>query len=90
MELPDDWLKFGNPWEHARPEYNVPIQFYGKVVSDHEGLNCKWVDTEVVYAMPYDIPIPGYGNNTVNNLRLWSAKSPKGFDLSYCEFMLNK
>ena len=44
-----------------------------------------WKDTQIVMAMPYDYPIPGYGNSTVNTMRLWSAKSPNSFDLSYCE-----
>jgi len=46
-----------------------------------------WKDTQIVMAMAYDYPIPGYKNNTVNTLRLWSAKSPNSFDLSYCEFL---
>ncbi|XP_020619983.1 glycogen phosphorylase, muscle form-like [Orbicella faveolata] len=83
IELPDDWLKFGNPWEKARPEYMIPVQFYGRVESDVSGKSHRWVDTSTVFAMPYDQPIPGYGNNTCNTMRLWAAKSPKGFDLSY-------
>ena len=85
VELPDDWLKFGNPWEKARPEYMIPVEFYGRVESDASGKNHRWVDTSLIFAMPYDQPIPGYGNNTCNTMRLWAAKSPKGFDLSYCE-----
>jgi len=79
-EEPDDWLRYGNPWEKARPEYTVPVHFYGKVVFTPEG-GRKWVNTEVVLAMPYDNPIPGYGNNVCNTLRLWSAKSPLSFNL---------
>eukprot|EP00092_Neocalanus_flemingeri_P004708 GFUD01005073.1.p1 GENE.GFUD01005073.1~~GFUD01005073.1.p1 ORF type:complete len:852 (-),score=247.30 GFUD01005073.1:176-2731(-) len=79
-EEPDDWLRFGNPWEKARPEYTVPVHFYGNVVYTAEG-GRKWVNTEVVLAMPYDNPIPGYGNNVCNTLRLWSAKSPLSFNL---------
>lgn len=85
IELPDDWLKFGCPWEKARPEYMIPVHFYGRVESDVTGKTKRWVDTSTVYAMPYDQPIPGYGNNTCNTMRLWAAKSPKGFDLSYCK-----
>jgi len=73
-------LRYGNPWEKARPEYTVPVHFYGKVVFTPEG-GRKWVNTEVVLAMPYDNPIPGYGNNVCNTLRLWSAKSPLSFNL---------
>ncbi|XP_065217799.1 glycogen phosphorylase [Planococcus citri] len=80
-EEPDDWLRFGNPWEKARPEYMIPVHFFGRVVEISKGR--KWVDTQVVYAMPYDSPIPGYGNNVVNTLRLWSAKSPVEFNLKF-------
>lgn len=81
IEEPDDWLRYGNPWEKARPEFMLPIQFYGRL-SDGEGQK-KWVDTQIVYAMPYDNPIPGFGNNVVNTLRLWSAKSPVDFNLKF-------
>ncbi|KAF5285496.1 hypothetical protein FQA39_LY16621 [Lamprigera yunnana] len=80
-EEPDDWLRFGNPWEKARPEYMIPVHFYGNVESTPQGK--KWVNTQSVYALPYDNPIPGYNNNVVNTLRLWSAKSPVEFDLKY-------
>ncbi|KAI7690215.1 hypothetical protein SSS_06688 [Sarcoptes scabiei] len=81
IEEPDDWLRFGNPWETARPEYLLPVHFYGRVVNTDSG--CKWVDTTTVLAMPYDSPVPGYKNNYVNTMRLWSAKSPHNFDLQY-------
>lgn len=84
MEEPDDWLRFGNPWEKGRPEYMVPVQFYGRVTEDDNGRK-KWVDTQTVLAMPYDSPIPGYQNNVVNTMRLWSAKSPVSFNLRFCE-----
>lgn len=82
IEEPDDWLRYGNPWEKARPEFMLPIQFYGRVADTAEGKK-KWVDAQIVYAMPYDNPIPGYGNNVVNTLRLWSAKSPVDFNLKF-------
>ncbi|XP_038073960.1 glycogen phosphorylase, brain form-like isoform X1 [Patiria miniata] len=81
IELPDDWLRYGNPWEKARPEYMIPINFYGH--TEHKDGKVKWVDTNVVFAMPYDSPVPGYRNNTVNTMRLWSAKSPNSFDLTF-------
>ncbi|KAK2706709.1 glycogen phosphorylase-like isoform X2 [Artemia franciscana] len=81
MELPDDWLRYGNPWEKARPEFTLPVNFYGRVADTSEGR--KWVDTEVIFAMPYDSPIPGYKNNHVNTMRLWSAKSPQEFNLQF-------
>lgn len=86
VELPDEWLKLGNPWEFARPEYSVKIHFYGKtqMFSDKTGkLHVQWVDTEDVLAMPYDIPVIGYKNNIVNTLRLWSARGTEEFDFRY-------
>ncbi|XP_023013951.2 glycogen phosphorylase [Leptinotarsa decemlineata] len=81
QEEPDDWLRYGNPWEKARPEYMLPVNFYGNVIDTPEGK--KWVNTQVVFALPYDNPIPGYNNNVVNTLRLWSAKSPVDFNLKF-------
>lgn len=84
IEEPDDWLKLGNPWEIERPEFEIRIRFYGEIASykDDEGnTKYKWQDTQDVFALPYDIPIPGFNNNTVNTLRLWSAKSTNEFDL---------
>ncbi|XP_077536477.1 glycogen phosphorylase-like [Haemaphysalis longicornis] len=80
-EVPDDWLRFGNPWEKARPEYMIPVNFYGRVEQSDKGF--KWVDTQVVFAMPYDSPIPGFRNNVVNTMRLWSCKSPINFNLRF-------
>ena len=79
VEKPDEWLRFGTCWELPRPEYQIPIHFYGRAELD------GWRDTQTVMAMAYDYPIPGYGNSTVNTMRLWSAKSPNSFDFSYCE-----
>ncbi|XP_013776554.1 glycogen phosphorylase, muscle form-like [Limulus polyphemus] len=81
IEEPDDWLRFGNPWEKARPEYMLPVNFYGHVQKTNRGY--KWVDTQIVFALPYDTPIPGFRNNVVNSLRLWSAKSPNSFNLRF-------
>ena len=90
VEFPDHWLKFGNHWEKARPEYLLPVHFYGHLESDEKGYHYKWVDTDTVYAMPYDVPIPGYMNHTVNTMRLWSAKAKKEFDLNYCKLSLER
>lgn len=76
VEEADNWLRFGNPWEKARPEYLLPVQFYGRLNEEN-----RWVDCQLVYAMPYDYPIPGYRNNYVNTMRLWSAKAPTEFHL---------
>ncbi|CAF0852203.1 unnamed protein product [Rotaria sordida] len=77
-EYPDDWLRYGNPWEISRPEFLVPVQFYGKVIEENGKM--KWIETEIIQAMPFDTPIPGYNNNVVNTLRLWSAKAPGKFN----------
>ncbi|KAI2651267.1 Glycogen phosphorylase, muscle form [Labeo rohita] len=61
MEEADDWLRYGNPWEKARPEYMRPVHFYGR--TEHHPDGVKWVDTQVVLALPYDTPVPGYRNN---------------------------
>ncbi|KFM02078.1 Glycogen phosphorylase, liver form, partial [Aptenodytes forsteri] len=79
VEEADDWLRHGNPWEKARPEYMLPVHFYGRV--EHTATGTKWVDTQVVLALPYDTPVPGYMNNTVNTMRLWSARAPNDFNL---------
>ncbi|PAA91859.1 hypothetical protein BOX15_Mlig025715g2 [Macrostomum lignano] len=80
VEEPDDWLRFGNPWEKARPEYLLPISFYGRVDVGPDGSK-RWVDAQTVLAMPYDTPVPGFGNNNCNTLRLWTAKAPQSFNL---------
>lgn len=86
VETPDNWLRYGHPWEIARTSDLYNVQFYGRVhqyKDDLGQLRHEWLDTEDVIAMPYDTPIPGYGNNTVNTLRLWSAKASRDFDLRY-------
>jgi glycogen phosphorylase len=84
VEEPDNWLRNGNPWEICRPERKKAIHFYGKSTTfrDHDGkLWHSWIDTDEVTALPFDTPIPGYDTETVNTLRLWSAKSVFGFNL---------
>jgi len=86
VEFPDEWLRNGNQWEFHRPEYTVKVKFYGRIHMTHDehgNLQIYWVDTEDVMALPYDIPVPGYKNDVVNTLRLWSARSTEEFDLSY-------
>jgi starch phosphorylase len=75
FEMPDSWLRYGNPWEIARPMDRFRVQFYGRV---DEG---RWVDTRDLFATPYDTPIPGYRTETVNTLRLWGARALREFDL---------
>jgi len=86
VENPDNWLRFGNPWEFPRPEVIYPVKFYGRVVQlkrRKHNQECHWVDAEEVMAMAYDTPVPGYDMTAVNNLRLWSAKSSNDFDLQH-------
>ncbi|MCF8185734.1 MAG: glycogen/starch/alpha-glucan family phosphorylase, partial [Sulfuritalea sp.] len=85
VENPDNWLRYGNIWEFQRPEVSYNIKFYGRVVKyDSEAGEAQhWVDAEHVVAMAYDVPVPGFGGETVNSLRLWSAKAAREFDLSH-------
>lgn len=85
VENPDNWLRYGNIWEFQRPEVSYIIKFYGHVVKydADAGEAQHWVDTEHVVAMAYDVPVPGFGGDTVNSLRLWSAKAAREFDLSH-------
>jgi len=86
VERPDNWLRYGNPWEFPRPEVLYPVKFGGRVVQfrDEDGKErFHWVDTEDVMAMAYDTPVPGYNTATVNNMRLWSAKASRDFNLAY-------
>ena len=85
VEEPDNWLRFGNPWEIERPESQFEVHFGGRVdMEERNGrLVARWLDYDTVLGIPYDIPIPGYGNNTVNNLRLWEAKSTEEFNLTF-------
>ncbi len=86
VELPENWLKYANPWEIARPEYSFTVHFYGRIkqiILPDGKLKTEWADTNDVIGIAYDIPIDGYDNNTVNTLRLWSARASKEFDLKY-------
>jgi len=85
IEEPDHWLRNGNPWEIERPEFAQRIHFGGRTElyqSETGNLRSRWVDTQDVLAVPYDSPIPGYRNETVNTLRLWSASATDEFDLN--------
>ena len=85
IELPDNWIRFGDPWEVVRPEYAQKVQLYGRVENefdDRGNYRPRWVGTKTVLGVPHDIPIAGYGTNTVNLLRLWASKSDEGFDLA--------
>jgi glycogen phosphorylase len=80
VEIPDYWLDF-NPWEFPRHDITVDIQFYGYVrkYQDDDGkTHAVWEGGEIVDAVAYDVPIPGYKTPTTNNLRLWSSKASRG------------
>ncbi len=84
VEEPDAWLRDGYPWEIERSERAQTIKFGGRVTRFKDSLGktrTDWVDTRDVLAIPYDIPIPGYRNEMVNTLRLWSAGATDEFDL---------
>lgn len=84
VERPDHWLRNGNIWEIERPEYAHRIKFGGHTDSHIDERGKKrvcWIDTHDVLAVPFDTPIPGYKNGTVNTLRLWKATATEEFDL---------
>ena len=84
VEKPDEWLRFGNPWELERPELSVTVRFGGRTQSytDPKGNGrVQWVDTQNVIGMAYDTPVVGYHVDNVNTLRLWSARASENFDL---------
>ncbi|MCU0735677.1 MAG: glycogen/starch/alpha-glucan phosphorylase, partial [Methylotetracoccus sp.] len=85
VEEPDHWLRDGHVWELERPELTVRIRFGGRTERYSEQdrrRRLRWVDTHDVLAVPYDVPIPGYRNGTVNTLRLWKAAATDEFDLN--------
>jgi starch phosphorylase len=85
VELPENWLLHDNPWEFPRPEVSYRVRFGGRVMEykDTSGRrHFDWIEGDVVIAQAYDTPIPGFKNDTVNNLRLWSAKAYEDFNLS--------
>jgi starch phosphorylase len=84
VEEPDHWLRDGNPWELERPEYTRRIHFGGRTESyrdKNDRTHVRWVDTQDVLAVPYDLPIPGFDNERVNTLRLWAAEATDEFNL---------
>ncbi|AFI83586.1 glycogen/starch/alpha-glucan phosphorylase [Methylophaga nitratireducenticrescens] len=84
QEMPDHWLRDGNPWELERPEYTQRVKFGGHTELHRNSsgqMEIQWIDTNDVLAVPYDLPIPGYQNGTVNRLRLWKAAATDEFNL---------
>ncbi len=85
VEHPDNWTTSGDPWEVVRPEYAQQVRVYGRVENvfdDRGNYRPRWVDVKTILGVPHDIPIAGYGTNTVNLLRLWSSKATEDFDLT--------
>ena len=84
MEVPDEWLKNGYPFELRRPEYATEVKFGGYVKTERDGERNHFVQEgyQSVLAVPYDMPIVGYGNNVVNTLRIWDAQPIDTFSLS--------
>lgn len=83
VEHPDKWLRWGNPWEIARPQHTVEVALGGHTESylDEQGRErTRWIPFRSVLGTPYDTLIPGFNTNTVNTLRLWSAGTSKEFD----------
>ena len=84
VEEPEHWLRQGNPWEIERSEYSQRIKFGGRTESSRapDGeIAVRWVETSDIVAIPYDLPIPGFQNGTVNTLRLWKAEATEEFNL---------
>jgi glycogen phosphorylase len=83
VEVPDNWLRFGNPWELARPDETVEILLGGhtEMFHDERGYSkVVWIPERKIIAIPHDTPVPGYQTNTVNPLRLWKAEASQDFD----------
>jgi glycogen phosphorylase len=82
-ERPDTWLQLGNPWEIPRPEYRVKVNFGGHTepYTDRSGhYRVRWIPDRTVLGTPYDTLVPGYHTDTVNTLRLWSARASEEFN----------
>ena len=84
VEVPDEWLKDGYPFEIRRSEYATEVKFGGYVETQWDGQRNHFVQKgyQSILAVPYDIPIVGYGNNVVNSLRIWDAQPVQSFNLA--------
>ncbi len=86
VETPDNWLRYGTPWEYKRTRSVFPVHFYGRVnsyIDDKGSYRSEWLDTQDVMAMACDMLVPGYQNDHVINMRLWTARASRELDLSY-------
>lgn len=85
IEFPDAWMTYGTPWEIVRPEHTMEIELYGHVENifdDRGNYVPSWTGTKKILGIPYDIPVPGYGTQTVNYLRLWESRAGTDFDFA--------
>jgi len=83
VEIPDKWLRGGNPWEILRDNETVEVKYGGhtEIYHDDKGRpHVRWIPSQTVLGIPYDTPIPGYDTNTVNTLRLWKAEAGEDFN----------
>jgi starch phosphorylase len=83
VEITDKWLALGNPWEFPRPELAVEVKLGGRTESyrDEQGrYRVRWIPARLVKGIPYETPVPGFGVDTCNTLRLWSAQACESFD----------
>ncbi|MBJ7900030.1 MAG: glycogen/starch/alpha-glucan family phosphorylase [Cyanobacteria bacterium RI_101] len=83
VEVPDNWLRFGNPWELPRPDESVEVKLGGHTEMAHNEKGhpkVVWIPDRTILAIPYDTPVPGYQTNTVNPLRLWKAEASEAFN----------
>jgi starch phosphorylase len=99
VEYPDHWLRDGSPWEIESPENTRRVKFFGhtEYYNDQQGHpRARWINSQDVLAVPYDVPVPGYRNTTVNTLRLWKSEATDEFNLeefnagSYTEAVAEK
>ena len=85
VEITDKWLRYGNPWEIARPQWAVEVKLGGhtEAYTDEQGrYRVRWIPDRLVNGIAYDTPILGYRTNTTNTLRLWSAHATESFDFA--------
>jgi starch phosphorylase len=85
VERTDKWLRYGTPWDVARPEWAVEVKLGGHTerwTDEHGRLHVRWLPERVVMGVPYDTPVLGYHNNTANTLRLWRAEAAESFDFA--------
>ena len=84
VEHPDNWLRYGTPWEFERPANLYPVRYYGRVqrYRNNKGeLRTEWIETEEIMAMACDVLVPGFNNDNVINMRLWTARASREIDL---------